>query len=167
MKRYLFLDIDGVIATKYERIQLTELTSGYPFTPHNVEHLYTIIEFFPDIEIIIQSSWKDLYPTFEDLKFQFKIRNFKYMDNLVGAMKTINDSEGHPIGRGIDVRNFLDDKWNEEFCYVIIDDSQDYLFEQVSHLVFVDRTRGLTKDASDCAIDMLCRRTERYLRSKF
>lgn len=147
-KRYIFLDIDGVICTQRMRFD--------SFDPECMVRLQKIIE-ATDAKIVISSTWR-LHATLEQLQGMFMAFGYCFRNRVIGVtprIRTEQDKEdlSKPFGRGLEILTWLKDKEVEK--YVVIDDDS---FDIPSHKhVFVktDCYTGLQDADVDKAISLL------------
>jgi hypothetical protein len=115
IKRYIFLDIDGVMVN-YDSMILPEMDDNYhQFHPTCVDNLNRIIE-ETNTEIVISSSWRNALGSDEaNLKWIRDIfikRGFKYPENIIGqtirAYKYVQKGIHLSIPRGVEIKQWLD-----------------------------------------------------------
>lgn len=166
MKKYLFLDIDGVLAVP------EYLKDGqWAICPKRQELLHRILS-ETGAEIVLSSSWRkwDLESTREFMKgegFLFHdkiigvtIRAYQYLDRT----KKIHLS----IPRGVEIKQWLDTNvhsdnghnfirktWGFDYTYCILDDETDMLYNQRNFFVHTDSIQGLTEEKADEVIEIL------------
>ena len=169
-KRYLFLDIDGVLNTgNYSRSLVESYINetdddGYLFDPKAVDYLRYIIN-ETNAMIVISSSWR--------LDGMEKVRRLWTNRNMPGEVigitphcitrfadiDTHDEWTKHAIGsRGIEVNEWLrrnTDEMLEPYTYAMLDDENDYLLHQADHLILTDPFLGITKEIANQAIKML------------
>lgn len=166
MRKVIFLDIDGVLNTKYWYRQMDRNTPkdeyGYTFDPDSVANLVKIIE-KTGAEIVISSSWKlmglsELRKMWKDRKLPGEIIDITpdYMDDELLLNADLNDADlDHLDIRGYEINGWLTLHGKDVSHYVIIDDMDDILTEQRSHLIQTDPDVGITKDDVEKAISLL------------
>ena len=183
IEKYIFLDIDGVIAT-----QKTIIDGMWGLTPEKQDLLGIILN-KTNAKIVISSSWR--YNTLSDTIKYMKKQGFQYCDKIVGItirayhfLKKSNNLLTIPRGVEIDswLKNHVIYPWyaypdkhkdyeiiNEDgsfkmmkslklgvdFNYVILDDDQDMLFTQSNNFICCDGYEGLTLDNTNKAIEIL------------
>jgi len=167
MKKYLFLDIDGVLAVP----EFLNEDGTWGLCPKRQERLRQILE-MTGAEIVLSSSWRkwDLECTIEFMKeegFWFSdkiigitIRAYQYLDRTKKIHLSI--PRGVEIQQWIDTnvhsengKNFKRKKVGVDYTYCILDDDYDMLLHQGKYFVNTDSVEGLTeKDAQYC-IDIL------------
>lgn len=167
MKKYLFVDFDGVLNTNRHRYHLiqegknTKDRFGPIFDPNAVENLRNII-LHTGAEIIISSSWKEfgtdfLYemreirqlPEFHSITPSLVITN--YLDNNTGKSFSIPEQ----YSKGLEINAWLNIYATHDSRYCIIDDEIFFLPHQLAHLVQVNEDTGLTEEAASIIIEKL------------
>lgn len=163
MKKYIFLDFDGVLNTeqhisclKAEGLPISN-KYGYVFDPDAVDNLAAIVE-KTEAEIVITSSWR-----IEGLETMQQL----WLDlELPGVIAGITPFEGVEIdantpdtcaGRGNEIDLWLKEHCAEEDRYVIIDDVDDVLPHQKSFFVQTDPYVGITDYDYHAAVKILNR----------
>lgn len=152
MNRYIFLDIDGVLNSNefYVRTRTGVTQSNikpYPlaeFDENAVNRFNKIIDTFPDINVVVSSSWRHdpkLPDTFR--KIGIKISDYS-ITPFIGSMV-----------RGQEIKMWLDKNASGEYKYCIIDDDNDMLDEQLPNFVQTDFMDGLTDTDLNKIIDIL------------
>ena len=170
MRKYIFLDIDGVLATP----KSVEGVGGeWKIEDEKQELLKRIIE-STGAKIVLSSSWRkwDLETTIEfmkgekfwfaDLIVGITIRAYQYLDRT----KKIHLS----IPRGVEIKQWIDTNihsdngknWEKkilgvDYQYVILDDDIDMLYTQKNNFVNTNSDLGLTDDDCELAIEILNR----------
>lgn len=171
-EKYLFLDVDGVLATRrtydkfFSDVEINKYDNECMFDDVCLNFLHYIIE-KTNCFVVISSSWRkgDL----ERIKSIFSRRGFKYPERIIGetirGYQFVEKGSHLPICRGNEIKAYIDKKIRYidgkgfikkngvHFEYVIIDDASDMLFEQ--RFNFVRTKDGLTKDDADLAIKIL------------
>ena len=144
MKKYIFLDIDGVIATP------ASIIDGLWGLVDKKQELLGIILEDPDVELIISSSWR--LHTIQDTISHFDKEGFLFCDRITGitirAYHYIKKGIHFSIPRGVEIKQWIDTNvrsdngkdWNrkilgEDYSYVIIDDASDMLLEHKDNFV--------------------------------
>jgi len=178
MRRIIFLDIDGVIATP-NRI----MPDGFwGLDDRCQDALGCILGRFKDAEIVISSSWRkaDLTATVERLDEA----GFRFCDRVKGqtirAYNYIQPGIAMSIPRGVEIRQWIDHNVHSggsgiylpgangtfkrkglgtDYQYVIIDDDTDMLLEQADHFVRTESERGLTMAGAGMAESILLLQT--------
>lgn len=157
MKKFVFLDFDGVMDTmRYDNWLIRE---GFPeadkygvlFDPQCINNLDLIIS-ATGAEIVITSSWKD-WMTYGQLSEMWGERNLPGF--LLDVTPTCSHHRGGEIKKWLEL--FSEYSKNEYYQYIIIDDlgEMDFNIEQRKHLIQVDPYFGLDEDATARAIEIL------------
>lgn len=176
MRKIIFLDIDGVVATP----DTLDKTGMWTFTPRCVEQLRRILVAHPNAEIVVSSSWRK--ETIEATKqyLQDEGLSIDIVDRITGitirGYTYIQKGAAMSIPRGVEIRQWIDHNIHSdgnglyvpgtngtftrrtlglEYEYVILDDDTDMLLEQGSRFVRCHSSNGLTQELSDRAIDVL------------
>jgi hypothetical protein len=168
MEKYIFQDIDGVLATP----KSVEGVGGiWKIEDEKQEFLKHIID-STGAKIVLSSSWRKL--DLESTKEYMKEKGFWFADLIVGVTirayhyldrtKKIHLS----IPRGVEIQQWIDNNihsdngknWErkelgKDYQYVILDDDSDMLYVQRNNFVNTNSTLGLTKDESNKAIEIL------------
>lgn len=164
MRKIIFLDIDGVLNTRDWHSRMTKDTLkdefGYAFDPAAVANLARIIE-ETDAVIVISSSWK--FFGVAKLREMWKIRNLPgtildITPNTVSDKMLLNANlEDMELGvcRGNEIKEWLSKHKGEVSNYVIIDDFDDLLPEQMSHAVITNTLIGISESDAEKAITIL------------
>lgn len=180
--RFIFLDIDGVIATPK-----TIKDGMWALTPEKQDLLGTILE-KTGAKIIISSSWRQ--ETLESTIEYMKAKDFRFCDEIIGitirAYHYIEKNIHLSIPRGVEIKQWLDthvispwiaypeqkeqyqvfnedgsfkkmrsNKVEEDFTYVILDDDSDMLYEQSKYFIHCDSMEGLNDTQTNKAITLL------------
>jgi len=168
MDKYIFLDIDGVLATPKS---IESVGGEWKIEDEKQELLKQIIK-LTGAKIVLSSSWRkwDLESTIEFMKqegFWFSdlivgvtIRAYQYLDRT----KKIHLS----IPRGVEIKQWIDTnihsdngknwEWKElgkDYQYVILDDDSDMLYTQRKNFVNTISNLGLTTQDCEDAIRIL------------
>lgn len=162
MRKIIFLDIDGVLATpEYVHQGL------WAISPAKQKLLKRVLK-ETGAEIVLSSSWRK--HTVEDTKSYMKDNGFWFSDKIVGVtirayhyLKGIHLS----IPRGVEIKQWLDvnihkddgvykpKRHGEHFTYVIVDDDPDMLLEQAENFVRCKSDKGLTEEKANQIIKIL------------
>ena len=180
--RFIFLDIDGVIATPK-----TVEHGMWALTPEKQDLLGLIIE-KTGAKIVLSSSWRknSIVDTIEYMKEH----GFRFCDDIVGvtirAYQYLQKGVHLSIPRGVEIKQWLDthviypwyaypeqnerykilnedgsfkmmrsNKLGIDFCYVILDDDSDMLLEHKDNFIQCDSKEGLTLEKANKAIELL------------
>jgi hypothetical protein len=166
MQKFIFLDIDGVLATP------EYLKEGqWALHPEKQELLGKILA-ETGASIVLSSSWR--YSTLERTKEHMESEGFLFNDKLVGvtirAYQWLERGTGiHlSIPRGVEIKQWIDThvhsdngkdwerkKLGKDFTYVILDDDTDMLLEHKDHFVNTKSEIGLTDEDVQKAIAIL------------
>jgi hypothetical protein len=171
MEKYIFLDIDGVLATPKS---IEGVGGEWKMEDEKQELLKHIID-STGAKIVLSSSWRkwDIESTIEFMKeegFWFSdlivgvtIRAYQYLDRT----KKIHLS----IPRGVEIYQWIDTnihsdnginyerkKLGVDYQYVILDDDIDMLYTQKNNFVNTNSDLGLTKTDCEIAIEVLNRK---------
>lgn len=172
MKKILFLDFDGVLNTGKYQNQLKnngqKMADEFGlclFDPEAVENLKTILDAVPEVLIVITSSWKDAYGT-NAVRRMWKERGLPgkihSMTRVCMDLFPDLESDEMPPIKGPEVKQWLEEHNMKGCQYVILDDVNDFLSEQKSHLVLVNDSVGLTIEDAERAIGIM--NAERLIR---
>jgi hypothetical protein len=146
MRRFLFLDIDGVIAITFGQFLSDKHCE---FDPIPVNNLNLLCERFPDLEIIISSSWR-FSENVESMKLIFLMRGFKYPKQIIGFTPKLRLSEknSYSLPRGVEIDFWIREntQFSDQYKYVILDDDSDMLLWQKDNFLKTDGEEGFTKD---------------------
>jgi hypothetical protein len=174
--RVIFLDFDGVLNSEASFRYETRLRkAGKAKGPVNetlcnvcTSNLQVILDRFPEVKIVISSTWRELFEL-EWLKEHLK----KYRvdgDRVIDKTPSLYQPSTNPYSvaqertpRGNEIKDWLD-RHPEVTGYVILDDNSDMLPDQRQHFVQTDWLTGMTLYHVNEAIDVLHRR--RYERKK-
>lgn len=168
MDKYIFLDIDGVLATPKS---IEGVGGEWKIEDEKQELLKHIID-STGAKIVLSSSWRkwDLDTTkefmkeegfwFSDLIVGVTIRSYQYLDRT----KKIHLS----IPRGVEIKQWIDTHihsnngkdWDyksvgKDYQYVILDDEVDMLYTQRNNFIHTSSNLGLTLQDSKDAIRIL------------
>ena len=180
--RFIFLDIDGVIATPK-----TVEHGMWALTPEKQDLLGMIIE-KTGAKIVLSSSWRK--HTIEDTIEHMREHGFRFCDEIIGvtirAYQYLQKGVHLSIPRGVEIKQWLDthviypwyaypeqnerykilnedgsfkmmrsNKLGIDFSYVILDDDSDMLYEQSKYFICCDSMEGLTLKQANKAIELL------------
>lgn len=166
MRKIIFLDIDGVIATN-ERI----VDGTWGLVDAKQKLLGDILN-ETGAEIVLSSSWR--YNDLHNTKIYMERKGFWFVEKIVGitirAHSYIDkESKIHlSIPRGVEIKQWLDTNIHSEngknwdrkklglhYQYVILDDDTDMLYEQKDNFINTDSFNGLSRANSINAINIL------------
>ena len=155
MKKIIFLDIDGVLATP------ASIIDGRWGLVEDKQLLLQMILDSTGAEIVLSSSWRK--NTLEDTKVYMAKKGFMFSDKIIGV--TIRayhyierGSNIHlSIPRGVEIKQWIDThihsdngknwerkKLGVDYQYVIIDDDSDMLLTQKDNFIRTSSEEGLT-----------------------
>ena len=166
MNKVIFLDIDGVLNTKWWYTQMERNTPkdkyGYTFDPKAVANLKRIVE-ETGADLVVSSSWKcmglsQIEEMWRDRSLPGKIIGIT--PNSVSDEMLLNadiDSIELFHIRGEEIKEWMARHGKQVSNYAIIDDMNNMLTEQQSHFVQTDPEVGITKEDADNAIRILNR----------
>ena len=162
--KVIFLDIDGVLNTKYWYTQMDKNTPkdkyGYAFDPNAVANLKKILD-ETGADIVISSSWKCMGLSQLEEMWEYRglpgkiigITPNSVSDELL-LNADINNMELFHI-RGTEIREWLRKNSKRVSHYVILDDMDNMLPEQQDHFVWIDPDIGITDGNATQAIMIL------------
>ncbi|MEF8805355.1 MULTISPECIES: HAD domain-containing protein [Bacteroides] len=170
-KKFLFLDIDGVLNTwQYANHLLKNGLSefdenGSIFDPETIKNLQYIID-STQADIVLSSTWR--FDGFQAMQKLWSERNLP--GKLIGItphltivnfedVDTCESWKKNPIGsRGMEIDEWLRLNTNnrlEPYTYVIVDDEDNFLLHQAKHVVLTDPNLGITEDIANKIINKL------------
>lgn len=164
MKKIIFLDIDGVLATS------EFLHQGQWALATKKQLLFKRILDQTNAEIVLSSSWR--CHNVEETKQHMEKHGFMFNDKLIGvtirAYQWIEKGVHLSIPRGVEIKQWIDTnihsdngknyqrkKLGIDYQYVIIDDDCDMLLEHKDNFVRTDSEKGLTEKDVEKAIEIL------------
>ena len=165
-RKIIFLDIDGVLNTKWWYTQMDRNTPkdkyGYAFDPNAVANLKRILD-ETGADIVISSSWKSF--GFSELEEMWQDRGLPgeligITPNSVSDEMLLNADLDHIelfSIRGMEIKEWLSRHGKRVSHYVIIDDMDNMLPEQQPHFVHTDPEIGISKENAAQAITILNR----------
>jgi hypothetical protein len=164
MRKIIFLDIDGVLATP------EYLHEGMWALSTTKQLMFGKILKETSAEIVLSSSWRchDL----ESTKKHMEKNGFMFNDKLIGvtirAYQWIERGIHLSIPRGVEIKQWIDTHIHSDngknferkllgrdYQYVIIDDDSDMLLEHKSNFVRTNGNKGLTENDVLKAIKIL------------
>ena len=164
MRKVVFLDIDGVLNTKWWYTQMDRNTPrdkyGYAFDPKAVANLRKVVD-ETEACIVISSSWKcmglsQMEDMWDERNLPGKVVGItpnSVSDELL-VDTDIDSMELFHI-RGEEIKEWLTKHGKHVSHYVIIDDMDNMLPEQQSHFVQTNPEVGITEDDANKAIVIL------------
>lgn len=154
----LFLDFDGVL-NSWQSIHYFErkrkagaelLKHGYEnFCPIAISNLNNLMEDFPDLLIVVCSTWR-LYHSVTELGEILAKNGFLYPEKIMGKTPDLGDCP-----RGKEIKHWMDE-FSTAFDikeFVIIDDDTD-MEPVMDHLVRTDQRTGLDWFVFDKVVDL-------------
>ena len=164
--KYIFLDIDGVIATPES---LEEGSGTWAFTNECMDNLEYLLK-NTGAKIVVSSSWRK--HTLDSTITYFDEKGFRFCSDIIGitirAYHYIEKGIHLSIPRGVEIKqwidtnvhsqngqNFVRKKPRQDFSYVILDDDTDMLLEQQPYFVRTNPAEGLTIADTNKAISIL------------
>ena len=151
MRKVIFLDIDGVLSPRWWDSDKQSDNYGRLFDAKAVANLSKIVE-ETEAEIVISSSWKnvglvELQNMWRDRNLPGKIVDITpdYMSDEL-LLKEDSSNMDYLYERGSEIQGWLLLHGDDVGRYVIIDDMDDILPEQLSHFVQTDPEVGITND---------------------
>ena len=162
MKKFIFLDIDGVIAGDEEwGVMLPD--NSCPFNREALDNLELVVKADLKVKIIISSTWRK-GQSLDELQRLFKIRGFKYWRNIAGKTAVLSfEKQGEkfvesnmPMPRGCEIEYYLRTNTDriDQYKYVIFDDGSDMMYWQKDSFVHT-RDHLLTLKDAQKAIEIL------------
>lgn len=162
MKKFIFLDIDGVLAGDEEWGVMLE-DKSCTFNREALNLLEWIMDEVPEAEIILSSTWrKGMQP--DDIKALFKLRGFKHWERatdrtVVLFFKPVRDKSVESYmctPRGCEIEEYIVSHTNrvDQYKYVILDDGSDMMYWQRHNFVHV-RSGLLTKEDAQKVVEIL------------
>lgn len=164
MDKFLFLDIDGVIATPD-----TVMDGLWALSDIRQDRLGLILE-RTGAQIVLSSSWRK--PTVELTRDKMDSEGFRFSDRIVGVtIRSYNYITGGihmSMPRGVEIKQWIDThihsdngkNWQRkelgvDYNYLILDDDGDMLLEHRDHFIQCDSALGQTDDDVTRAIELL------------
>lgn len=140
MKRYLFLDVDGVCNHDdwyYKNRAIARNKCG-DYDPHVIELLNQLEDL--DVKVVISSSWGTM--AYEPLKkLGLKLPIIGHTDQIYSEWMC----RGNEIAKWL-YENHIEEHIDDTYEYVIFDDMKDMLMEQEDNFIWVDSRHGLTQE---------------------
>lgn len=150
MRKFIFLDIDGVLNSQYY-FQRAHDDGSLEKINYPLNHLDPVaIELLNDLisdtgaEVIISSTWRN-GRTIEEIQSLLEQRGFKHKIHSKTPIFDHNQSV-----RGNEIKGWLKANipFGEKVKYVIIDDDSDMLWEQRNNMVLTDNWIGMTPNTT-------------------
>jgi hypothetical protein len=160
MKRYLFLDIDGVIAGDTDWSNLLP-DGSCAFNGEAIRALTGLFDTVLNLQIIISSTWRK-GETVESLQGIFRERGFAYYDRIIGKTPVI-EVERQPdvpymcCPRGVEIAAWLQANTQniDQYKYCILDDGSDMLYWQRDNFVHIHYMDLFNRDYATRCIEIL------------
>ena len=150
MKRYLFLDVDGVCNHEDWYYKNRVLDKNYKcgdFDPKVIELLHQLQDL--DVKVVISSSWGDMADK-PLIELGLKLPIIGHTEHFYSDWLC----RGNEIQKWI-YDNHIYEHIDDRYEYVIFDDDKDMLMEQADNFVWVDRRHGLKQAHIDKARSIL------------
>lgn len=172
MRRYVFIDFDGVLNTERHHSELVSSGQkcsdqyGPLFDPVAVGNLKRIVD-ETEAEIVIISSWK--LEGVERMMELWKVRKMPGVlagctPDCISGMDLLNINLEDPAavanlaGKGNEVKQWLKEnapKKTDGYRYVILDDVPDFLPEQKENYIQISPVVGITAGDAKKAIEII------------
>ena len=172
MRRYVFIDFDGVLNTERHHSELVSSGQkcsdqyGPLFDPVAVGNLKRIVD-ETEAEVVIISSWK--LEGVERMMEHWKARKMPGVlagctPDCISGMDLLNINLEDPAavanlaGKGNEVKQWLKEnapKKADGYRYVILDDVPDFLLEQMENYIQTSPVVGITVEDTKKAIDII------------
>lgn len=159
MKRFIFLDIDGVCNS--EEFLTHRVYLHTPIDP-NVTKLLNVLCEETGAKIVISSSWGYSEDTLRRLK-----EAGLNTDYVIGGTVHLEFGKSYLV-RGNSIAKWLDENttYYDDFEYVIFDDDTDMLLSQIDNFIHTNSQVGITEEDCKRAKDILMRVEERNDRTR-
>lgn len=133
MSKVLFLDVDGVLHPNGAVMEMSDGTISSIKAFRWLDILIKCLDGFPDIEVVLHSSWRHGWPVIEDLKKMLP----KYLASKVVGVTPLDTFDRYPS-----ILEYIDN--HQVTDYVIVDDDK-YAFPLgLATLVLCDSNTGLS-----------------------
>ena len=148
MKRYIFLDIDGVLNTGRNDC-LDPERNGHPFDSEAVSNLGRIVR-QTGARLVISSSWRHMGLG--------KLREMWQRCGLPGGISDVTpgawgEDETFPT-RGDEIKAWLEARTGP-VSYVVLDDNDEHVAGQEGRWIIVNPHYGISGEDADTAISIL------------
>ena len=153
MVKYIFLDFDGVLNTEQYQAELCvdgKLTSdeyGPLFDPKAVNRLAAIVE-KTKAQIVITSSWRFIHD--EDA-----LNDMWEKRGMPGEIYRVLKPDNSISSRGEEIQRFFDSREKDFTPYIILDDENDFLPEQLPKVIVSNPVKGISNQDVEKAISIL------------
>ena len=150
MKKYIFLDFDGVINTQNDM-----------FDKNAVANLRRLLV-RTDAKVVISSTWR-----LQGMEYIQQLwQEYHLPGEVIGLTPSCNsisfsnvdgleEWQGLHGCKGLEIAEWLRLNAKEPYQYIILDDEEDFLLSQREHLVKVEGSNGLNKADVRVAIQIL------------
>lgn len=160
MNRFLFLDIDGVLAGDKDWGKILP-DGSCSFNKGAVRALTRVFEEVPDLQLVISSTWRK-GETIESLQNIFRYRGFDYYYRIIDKTPVLQlaRSEGDPYvccPRGVEIEAWISahTKHIDQYKYCIVDDGSDMMYYQKDNFVHIHYTELFNGSYATRAIEIL------------
>jgi hypothetical protein len=151
MKRYIFLDIDGVLNTGRNDF-LDPERNGHPFDSEAVSNLGRIVR-QTGAEIVISSSWRHM--GFEKLREMWQ--RWGLPGDISGVTPGVWGEDKTFPSRGDEIKAWLDTRPGP-VSYVVLDDYDEHIAGQEGRWIIVKPHHGISGGDADAAVAILNKR---------
>ena len=156
MPSVIFLDIDGVLVTQFEcRHSLRHPDDrAHLFSLAAVDALNWLIA-KSGAFIVVSSTWR---MGMKRVDLQELLARRGMVGKVLGKTDFLREADGIcEVDRGYEIAAFQDHRWTDG-RYVIIDDDNDMLADQLPYFVQTEFEKGLTMDHARKALEILTSR---------
>lgn len=137
--KIIFLDIDGVLQSPRYCLAIGETGFLQAFEPAALSMLRALVV-QSKAKIVISSSWRH-GSSKREFNQLFRVLGFKEIANAIHENWRTDDLP-HPAKRGDEISKWLDEH-SYVTNYLILDDDNDMLEEQLPHFVHTDPMNGI------------------------
>lgn len=133
---YLFLDIDGVFNSIEHNLIFDK--SNWELSKEAIIRFNYVLYYLKldyNVKIVISSTWRN-HHTLSVIKDFFNTSGFNYSYLIVDVTEDLDTK------RGIEIKKYVDDK--NITNYLIIDDMNEFLDEQLPHFIHVNNICGFS-----------------------
>lgn len=133
---YLFLDIDGVFNSIEHNLVFEK--SNWELSQEAIKRFNYVLYYLQldyNVKIIISSTWRN-HHSLQVIKDFFNASGFNYSNLIMDVTEDLDTK------RGTEIKKYVED--NNVINYVIIDDMNEFLEEQLSHFIHVNNVCGFT-----------------------
>ena len=150
MKKYIFLDFDGVINTQNDK-----------FDKNAVANLRRLLV-KTDAKVVISSTWRlqgmeYIQQLWQEYHLPGEVIGLTPSCNSISFSNVDGQEEWQGLHgcKGLEIAEWLRLNAKESYQYIILDDEEDFLLSQREHLVKVEGSKGLDKADVRVAIQIL------------